>query len=141
MNTKNKTATDTAIDYLHSLERPSLAYRLQKAVMAAMIIHGDTTVDSYKIADAIFEERCNSGMDADWDQTKDYVQFLLREADYVCGHAIESGGRFYRIHEDERCGEDCKARNAKTTKPVYKDMGTCPDCFTKLPAIGICDCK
>ena len=138
-----RTTTDIIIGYLRENPTGSLRGRLRIAVIAALIEieeHSDF-IDSHAIASLICEECRVRGQSPDWKQTKDYVQYVFREADFVCGHSTEHLGHIYRIHDSERCGPACKEREKHHHRHVMTDKGQCPSCFTSLPATGICGCQ
>jgi len=94
----------------------------------------DGFVDSHKVADALFRRRADDSARTltDWNQTRDYVQHLFREAAHVCRHA---DGHDYRIHKADKCSADCDAKyaHASTTR---RPVSTC--CFVETTTQGTC---
>jgi hypothetical protein len=70
------------------------------------------------------------------DEVHDYVRHMLREAIYVCRHAIDRSS-LYRIHPSPTCSDSCAKSNGRAEAKKRRDV--CPDCFLELPMTGICD--
>lgn len=127
----SRSATETAVAAVAAATAGSCETEvLHGAVAAVVAAHGTALVDSHRLAGAIFKRR----VDADPVQTRNYVQFVLREAPHVCGHA--DGGGMYRVHEALECSDACKERWAHTapapTRPV------CSGCFMTVTTAGVC---
>lgn len=104
------------------------------AVLTALCDAGDGTINSYAIADVVFARRRRAGGDPNWEQTKDYVQHLLREAAHVCRHAVN--GHMYQIHEAEVCSTECTSRHQHhQAAPVREHCGFC---YLELTTDGLC---
>lgn len=92
----------------------------------------DGVVDSHQVANAVFARRSEAWTVGDWDQCKDYVQHLFREAAHVCRHA---DGHDYRIHKADKCSADCDAKYARSTT-ARRPASKC--CFVETTTQGTC---
>ncbi len=120
---------------------PSTTAQLRDAIEYALLARPQGGyVDSYAVADELFEQRVRLGRDADRQQTLDYVQHLFREASHVCRYA--DGQHHYFLHEQAQCFTDCNSRKhiVQSAQP-FEARPLCPDCFIMLPCTGVCDCQ
>lgn len=132
------TLTEAMLDGFAGSEASSEAHRITDAIAAALAATGGGMLDSHALADVLYGERCANeerSQIPSWSQTRDYAQYLLREAKHVCRHA---DGHFYRVHEAPVCSTDCDRRYGHL-RPRAIDTGVCPEHFLRLPATGKCD--
>ena len=95
----------------------------------------DATLDSYAITDAVFQRRVAAGKDPVWEQSRDYVQHVLRETKHhVCRHAVD--GHHYQVHVAKHCSDECRVKYAKRAPTQRRDV--CPSCFLELTTDGVC---
>jgi|GEM_PF-3848149 len=108
------------------------------AVLADPGFTGVAKVDSHALTDTVVALRsARDGTEpVSWDQTRDYVQYVLRETSHVCGHAVD--GHWYLVHRAEVCGDDCKARRSLGAPIEHPTFGNCPHCYLPLPATRVC---
>ena len=127
----SRSATETAAAVIAAAAEGTCEKQLvDDAVAAVVAAHGSALVDSHRLADAFFKRRVN----ADPVQTRNYVQYVLRVAPHVCGHA-EDGG-MYRVHEALECSDACKERWAHTAPATERPV--CGTCFTTVTTTGVC---
>ena len=118
----------------------SVSERTDAALVAsyvdAIVASGvDATLDSYAIADAVYQRRVRDGKDPVWDQTKDYVQHVLREIPkHVCRHAVD--GHHYQVHVAAQCSDECRVKYAKRAAETRREV--CPSCFLELTTDNVC---
>ena len=86
------------------------------------------SVDSHVVATAMFGRR-KAGT---WDQCRDYVQHLFREAAHVCRHA---DGHHYTVHSTPLCSVDCDTKFAQS-RPQTRPVSAC--CFVEQTTTGLC---
>lgn len=127
--------TDVVLEKLRGEKLDVEARALKAAIKAAVAQKATGWLNSHAVADLFFDARLRAGRrEVSWDQTKDYVQHLLREVEHVCRHA---DGHDYLLHHDEVCGEGCTARYQRNT-PQRPLTELCPGCSTRLPVLGEC---
>ena len=111
--------------------------RIQRAVLVALDEVGEGWLDSHHLASAIHEMRLalahRDGLV--WDQTRDYVQHVLRESSHVCRSA---DGARYRIHRAAVCSPACaQPRAIVASRPIA--TWVCGRCFIRVPTGRSCD--
>lgn len=134
-----RTATDHMATAVRSAPVDSDTAAIHAGVGAVLAAHPDgAVIDSHVVASALVERRTarrENTRSIDWTQTKDYLQFRLRETTHVCGHAID--GHHYLVHPEPVCSESCKSRTTHHRAPAPK-RALCPSCFMQLPVDGPC---
>lgn len=113
---------------------------LDKAVLAASCC-GDGRIDSRVIAKAVYARRTKLGLEAEFDQTRDYVQHLLRN---MPGVSPVGNSPWYLVNA--ACVELRNERRApKTDKREWTNIvhTVCQSCFMQMPlAVPFCpDCQ
>lgn len=110
--------------------------RLVGLIIEELVKEYETGVlDSYPLARAFLEIR---GEGADSTQTKDYVQYMIRENDgYVCRHALNHE-HTYRFHREKECSETCRRKWGRTaeTRRVLREFSPC--CNVEVTTAGSC---
>lgn len=128
--------TDLAVAAIRTSEATTDTARITQAISAVLTARPEGgLLDSHAVADSIVTWRSKDAVGTDWTQTKDYVQYRLREEAHVCGHATD--GHYYLVHADKECSGTCKQRRAQH-RPVERIRELCPHCYVALPLAGEC---
>jgi len=101
-----------------------------------LIRGGGGVIDSHMVAAAEHDRRICAGQCADHQQTRDYVQYCLREMANVCRHTVGNGR--YVVHVEDVCSDHCKNKYSYWNKWLGNEPKRCPTCNLKLPTNGSC---
>lgn len=131
-STERRVAIEQAV---RSVETDCSESTLVNAVVAAVLAADGIEIDSHHLADLLYARRCTRpDFTGRWDQTKDYVQYVLREQPaHVCRHA---DGHHYRVHPEVSCGADCDEKYAMSQADVRR--ATCQTCQIEVTTSGRC---
>ena len=120
-----------------------LTERIRLAIELALLECPDGGwVDSDRIVKVVWEGRVSrwereGGIRPDQKQTNDYTKFVLREAAHFCRHALDHHS-MRLLHIEAECSELCKRKYLPYSRRYDHNHGTCPSCFLRLPATGVC---
>lgn len=127
--------TERIIDTINAMgpnatEKATLKTAIYTAVQ---LIPQGGWIDSHKVARAIMDRRYEQNRPVTFEQTRDYVQHMFREAEYVCRHA---DGHHYRLHQEKVCSPECDEIYLQNPKIVVREH--CQFCFLELSTAGEC---